>query len=276
MPKFMPKAQFAGQQMDCPVCDENDIKCTVHAVSTTWQGQTKLSWKNPDNSSHIVKQGDEFVHTSGVKSDTNENDPGFDLVVEDYRVWLDRIGDTKAFAAHYHAAREFFEKTCSNVPLDKRGMVVGNMLSNYFAAHKNPFQKFSKKLESDESPAETRGSLSAKGSIHYNVNKTTRADSSLASTRFSTSHTLAVKGPTVNSHSLRTEQDLTNSVFPSFSSCRLCYLSSLENNDMYLNWCIKKHAIPKKHDNNCPNKFQRTLYYLQKRISKFEKEEPGL
>jgi len=261
MPKFMPKALTIGQEVECPICEDNGVKCTVHVEEKTYQGNTRLSWRNQDGSGHIGTPPG-FVHKTGTQQQGNNGNSGPNPIrseIEEYKVWLNRSGNIKTFAAHYHAAREIFEESCTDVLADKRGMVVGNMLTNYFSTHPNPFEKFG----STSSPTETRRSLTAKTIYSF------QAASSVASSRFTTSQNLAVKGRVENQDPLlKIEQDLTNLANPIFSDiCVLCFLAKLHPNILekeltQIKWKDRIDGLY--HKNGCKNKGKKTLYKLGK------------
>ena len=52
-----------GQKQICPDCKADGRDIEIHAENKPYQGQDRLSWRNPDGSSHAKKtaQGD-FVH----------------------------------------------------------------------------------------------------------------------------------------------------------------------------------------------------------------------
>ena len=59
---YMQKATRVGEKKICPVCLEKGIEIEIHAEESTWQGTTKLTWKNSDGKTHVKKVGEEFQH----------------------------------------------------------------------------------------------------------------------------------------------------------------------------------------------------------------------
>ena len=59
---YMQKATQVGEKKLCPVCLDNGTEVEIHAEESTYQGNTKLTWKNSNGESHIKKVGDSFEH----------------------------------------------------------------------------------------------------------------------------------------------------------------------------------------------------------------------
>ena len=59
---YMQKATQVGEKKLCPVCLYNGTEVEIHAEESTYQGNTKLTWKNSNGESHIKKVGDSFEH----------------------------------------------------------------------------------------------------------------------------------------------------------------------------------------------------------------------
>ena len=65
---FMGKPVSADEKKVCPVCMQKGIEIEVHAEESTYQGTTRLSWKNPDGSSHIKRIGEgEYEHSPNTE-----------------------------------------------------------------------------------------------------------------------------------------------------------------------------------------------------------------
>ena len=59
---YMQKATQVGEKKLCPVCLDKGTEVEIHAEESTYQGNTKLTWKNSNGESHIKKVGDSFEH----------------------------------------------------------------------------------------------------------------------------------------------------------------------------------------------------------------------
>jgi len=90
---FMGKPVSADEKKVCPVCMQKGIEIEVHAEESTYQGTTRLSWKNPDGSSHIKRIGEgEYEHnpnTEKPKTPTilQKIEPSSSEVINDVRVY---------------------------------------------------------------------------------------------------------------------------------------------------------------------------------------------
>lgn len=160
MGTYLPPPVQKGQSEVCPTClKDHDVEVTIHAEEVTYNGVTSLKWRNTNGSSHITKVGDEFVHVRPATNNLNGSGNGkvnplrADIV--EHKTFLCQSNGWKIYAARYHAVRELFEETVTDLPANVQGMVVGNMLTNYFS-HQDA-NKGNVSL-----PTDTRGSLPAK------------------------------------------------------------------------------------------------------------------
>jgi len=75
---YMQKATKVGEKKICPVCLDKGIEIEIHAEESTWQGTTKLTWKNSDGKTHVKKVGEEFQHqTKSAEAESTPNPEGF-------------------------------------------------------------------------------------------------------------------------------------------------------------------------------------------------------
>ena len=87
---FMGKPVSADEKKVCPVCMQKGIEIEVHAEESTYQGTTRLSWKNPDGSSHIKRIGEgNYEHSPITKTPTilQKIEPASSEVINDVRVY---------------------------------------------------------------------------------------------------------------------------------------------------------------------------------------------
>ena len=74
---YMQKATKVGEKKLCPVCLDKGIEVEIHAEETTWQNNTKLTWKNSDGKTHVKKVGEEFQHqTTSVGAESTPSAEG--------------------------------------------------------------------------------------------------------------------------------------------------------------------------------------------------------
>lgn len=62
-----------GDRKICPECKANGIDIEIVCKKITFQGEERLSWRNPDSSPHFSPEEDEtgkvtFLHTPTVKT----------------------------------------------------------------------------------------------------------------------------------------------------------------------------------------------------------------
>ena len=135
---YMPKPTAVGESKSCPICATKGITAMIKAVETEYQGTKKLSWKNEDGSSHIRKQGDEFVHSSlstpsSTKTATVELDGDFRKSVDSVKTLLNE--PAKNFCAYYLALREIFEPLMPVTDDRQKQIMVGQMINLYHNEH---------------------------------------------------------------------------------------------------------------------------------------------
>ena len=53
----MQKATTVGEKKLCPVCLDIGTEIEIHAEESTYQGNTKLTWKNSSGESHVKRAG---------------------------------------------------------------------------------------------------------------------------------------------------------------------------------------------------------------------------
>ena len=88
----MQKATQVGEKKLCPVCLDKGIEIEIHAEESTYQGNTKLTWKNSNGESHVKKIGDSFEHqTTAAKPQSNPPQERFDEATEEQKTFLKSI-----------------------------------------------------------------------------------------------------------------------------------------------------------------------------------------
>lgn len=171
---FMPKPQTEGEVTKCPECSTQENPVMVIAVESEYQGNKRLSWKNPDGSGHIKKEGDQFVHNPPASAEQSVILPDLeDKIAECGKTLGD---DTDQFAIFYMALRNKFNDYVNETDVNKKGMIVGHMITNYIQCGGNvPYPVEFKKASSK--PAETWGNTAK--SIHSEGSQTRISNSVL-------------------------------------------------------------------------------------------------
>lgn len=141
---FMPKPVAAGEKRTCPVCKEKGFTVEIHAVESDYMGNKRLSWKNPDGSGHIKKQDDgTWMHTQQntspeQKSTTTQTvSPELEELIQGCEKQLKESGLADAFAVEYMAVRNILLPYIPERD-PNRGVICGNMLTNYFTMKDTP------------------------------------------------------------------------------------------------------------------------------------------
>lgn len=157
----MPKPLAAGETKLCPECATKGITVMLNAVESEYQGNKRLSWKNPNGSGHIKKEGDQFVHNPPMGAEQSVILPDLeDKIAECGKTLGD---DTDQFAIFYMAIRNKFNEYVNETDVNKKGMIVGHMITNYLQCSGSvPYPVEFKKASSK--PAETWGNTAK--SIH--------------------------------------------------------------------------------------------------------------
>ena len=88
---FMGKPVSADEKKVCPVCMQKGIEIEVHAEESTYQGTSRLSWKNPDGSSHIkrISEGN-YEHSPKTETPTilQKIEPSSSAVINELRDYI--------------------------------------------------------------------------------------------------------------------------------------------------------------------------------------------
>ena len=88
----MQKATQVGEKKICPICLEKGIEIEIHAEESTYQGNTKLTWKNVDCKSHIKKVGDSFEHqTTSAKAQSIPSIEGHREATDEQKVFMKSV-----------------------------------------------------------------------------------------------------------------------------------------------------------------------------------------
>jgi len=88
----MQKATQVGEKKICPICLEKGIEIEIHAEESTYQGNTKLTWKNGDGKSHIKKVGDSFEHqTTSAKAQSIPSIEGHREATDEQKVFMKSV-----------------------------------------------------------------------------------------------------------------------------------------------------------------------------------------
>ena len=142
---FMPKAKVAGASLTCPTCATDGITVIIHAVESEYQGQKKLSWKNPDGSGHVKKQDDgTWTHTQPMQHQetitklSKTISPENQEKVAKMYASLNESGEADSFAVLYMALRNKFMEYIDEPDVRTAGQICGNMLTNYLQTHNIP------------------------------------------------------------------------------------------------------------------------------------------
>lgn len=157
----MPRPQTVGETKPCPECATKGITVVLKAVESEYQGNKRLSWKNPDGSGHIKKEGDSFVHNPPASAEQS-------TILPDLKEKIDACAkalgeEPHRFAILYMALRNLFWEYVDEVDVNKKGMISTNMTTNYLQCGGNiPFPvEF---MKASSKPAETWGNTAK--SIH--------------------------------------------------------------------------------------------------------------
>ena len=136
---FMSKPVAAGEKKTCPVCKEEGFTVEITAVESEYQGNKRLSWKNPDGTAHIKRQDDgTWMHTrlttapEQSKLITQTISPELDEIIQGCEKQMKESGVADAFAVEYMAVRNILLPYIPERD-PNRGVICGNMLTNYFA-----------------------------------------------------------------------------------------------------------------------------------------------
>ena len=121
-----------GEKKTCPECQNKDIEIEVHAVETMYQGNPRLSWKNPNGTSHIKRENDgTFVHNP---IHGNPEESSAIEATEEVKKRVEQLraeGHMDAFAIEYVARKMIFSDYVS-LHEQSRGAILGNMTTNSF------------------------------------------------------------------------------------------------------------------------------------------------
>mgnify|MGYP003146189849 CR=1 FL=1 len=155
---YMPKAKVAGESLTCPTCATDGITVIIHAVESEYQGQKKLSWKNPDGSGHVKKQDDgTWTHTQPMQHQetitklSKTISPENQEKVAKMYASLNESGEADSFAVLYMALRNKFMEYIDEPDVRTAGQICGNMLTNYLQTHNIPVDF----VKASSMPAET-------------------------------------------------------------------------------------------------------------------------
>lgn len=76
-----------GQRMICPECKANGIDIEIVCKKIVFQGEERLSWRNPDSSAHFNPEEDQFGKVTFVHTPT---------VLTSEEIWKSEIEDRLA------------------------------------------------------------------------------------------------------------------------------------------------------------------------------------
>ena len=89
---YMQKATQVGEKKLCPVCLDKGIEIEIHAEESTYQGNTKLTWKNGDGNSHVKKNGEDFEHqTTSAKAQSIPSIEGHREATDEQKVFMKSV-----------------------------------------------------------------------------------------------------------------------------------------------------------------------------------------
>ena len=106
----MSKPVASGEKKTCQVCKEKGFTVEINAVESEYQGNKRLSWKNPDGTAHIKRQDDgTWMHTrlttapEQSKLITQTISPELDEIIQGCEKQMKESGVADAFAVEYMA-----------------------------------------------------------------------------------------------------------------------------------------------------------------------------
>ena len=177
---YMPRPQTVGETTPCPECASKGITVIIKAVESEYLGNKRLSLKNPDGSGHIKTNGTDekgkpiFVHNPPTSAEQSTILPDLKEKIDACEKTLG--DDTDQFAIFYMALRNKFNDYVNETDVNKKGMIVGHMITNYIQCGGNvPYPVEFKKASSK--PAETWGNTAK--SIHSEGSQTRISNSVL-------------------------------------------------------------------------------------------------